>query len=81
MRPGGKASADDLTHQVDDGKQSTESPDSVRPLRVTHIVFDLRYGGMERLVVAIQSAAYNTSYGQRRSLEVFRRVLAALTYN
>ena len=32
----------------------------------------------ERMVVAIQSAAYNTSYGQRRSLEVLRQVLAAL---
>ena len=32
----------------------------------------------ERMVVAVQSAAYNTSYGQRRSLEVLRRVLAAL---
>jgi CubicO group peptidase (beta-lactamase class C family) len=32
----------------------------------------------QRMVVAIQSAAYNTSYGQRRSLEILRRVLAAL---
>ncbi len=32
----------------------------------------------QRMVVAIQSAAYNTSYGQRRSLEVLRKVLAAL---
>ncbi|GHD75868.1 6-aminohexanoate-dimer hydrolase [Luteimonas padinae] len=32
----------------------------------------------ERMVVAVQSAAYNTNYGQRRSLEVLRKVLAAL---
>ncbi|MPY90693.1 MAG: serine hydrolase [Luteitalea sp.] len=30
------------------------------------------------MVVAVQSAAYNTSYGQRRSLDVLRRVLAAV---
>ncbi len=33
----------------------------------------------EQLVVAIQSAAYNTSYGQKRSLDVFVRLLDALT--
>lgn len=32
----------------------------------------------QRMVVAIQSAAYNTSYGQQRSLELLRRVLAVL---
>jgi CubicO group peptidase (beta-lactamase class C family) len=32
----------------------------------------------EQIVVVIQSAAYNTSYGQRRSLEVLKRVLAAV---
>lgn len=32
----------------------------------------------EQMVVITQSAAYNTSYGQRRSLEVLRRVLASV---
>jgi len=32
----------------------------------------------ERLVVAISSSAYNTSYGQRRSESTFRRVLGAV---
>ncbi len=32
----------------------------------------------QRMVVVIQSAAYNTSYGQRRSLDVLRQVLEAL---
>ncbi|MCG8435968.1 MAG: beta-lactamase family protein [Gammaproteobacteria bacterium] len=32
----------------------------------------------EGMVVAIQSAAYNTPYGQSRSLDVLKRVLAAL---
>ncbi len=32
----------------------------------------------EQMVVVIQSAAYNTTYGQRRSLEVLKRVLAAV---
>ena len=32
----------------------------------------------EQMVVVIQSAAYNTNYGQRRSLEVLKRVLAAV---
>lgn len=32
----------------------------------------------EQMVVVIQSAAYNTNYGQRRSLEMLRRVLAAV---
>ena len=31
-----------------------------------------------QIVVVIQSAAYNTSYGQRRSLEILKQVLAAL---
>ena len=33
----------------------------------------------EQMVVVIQSAAYNTRYGQRRSDEVLRRVLSAVT--
>lgn len=33
----------------------------------------------EQMVVVTQSAAYNTNYGQRRSLEVLRRILAAVT--
>ncbi|NKB88761.1 MAG: serine hydrolase [Acidobacteria bacterium] len=32
----------------------------------------------EQMVVITQSAAYNTNYGQRRSLDVLRRVLAAV---
>lgn len=32
----------------------------------------------EQMVVIIQSAAYNTRHGQRRSLEILRRVLAAV---
>ena len=32
----------------------------------------------ERMVVITQSAAYDTNYGQRRSLEVLKRVLAAV---
>lgn len=32
----------------------------------------------EKMVVVIQSAAYNTSYGQRRSLAVLEKVLAAV---
>lgn len=32
----------------------------------------------EQMVVVTQSAAYNTNYGQRRSLEVLRRILAAV---
>ena len=31
----------------------------------------------ERMLVVIQSAAYNTSYGQQRSLDVLRQVLDA----
>lgn len=36
----------------------------------------------ERIIVAIQSAAHNTNHGQRRSLDVLRRVLEAMApYN
>ena len=32
----------------------------------------------ERLVVAVQSAAYNTDYGQQRSLDILTKTLEAL---